>query len=217
HKVPISKEAGHFRPECTSCNALFIYIEDLQYKDLMKMDILASSEVSSARLEHLIKSVGCVLRCTKQNTNIFASPALNDIPLFGSTVQREKHSIHDRLLDHVITDSASCNKETTDTFASPALLNAIPDMLPDHVLNLTNKLNPAGLNAFFLQNSEEHYRSILRLVKEQTQSESEWNDASSKVKYISSRIDLLDVIIKAENFDFVTELKKLAAEHIDAE
>ncbi|WZZ08205.1 hypothetical protein YC2023_094126 [Brassica napus] len=158
-----------------------------------------------------MESVGCVLRCTKQNTNIFASPALNDIPVFGSTVQREKH---------VITDSASCNKETTDTFASPALLNAIPsiqDMLPDHVLNLTHKLNPAGLNAFSLQNSEEHYRSILRLVKEQTQSESEWNDASSKVKYISSRIDLLDVIIKAENFDFVTELKKLAAEHIEAE
>ena len=86
-----------------------------------------------------------------------------------------------------------------------------------HFGSLSWTIYNLGLNAFFLQNSEEHYRSILRLVKEQTQSESEWNDASSKVKYISSRIDLLDVIIKAENFDFVTELKKLAAEHIDAE
>ena len=43
--------------------------------------------------------------------------------------------------------------------------------------------------------TDEHYRSILRLVKEQTQSESEWNETSSKVKSISSQIDLLDVII----------------------
>ena len=47
------------------------------------------------------------------------------------------------------------------------------------------------------------------------QSESEWNEASSKVKSIFSLIDLLDVIIKAENFDFVAELEKLTAEHID--
>ena len=65
--------------------------------------------------------------------------------------------------------------------------------------------------------TEEHYMLILRLVKEQTQSESEWNEVSSKVKSISSQIDLLDVIIKAENFDFVAELEKLTAEHIEAE
>ncbi|KAF3562017.1 hypothetical protein DY000_02017443 [Brassica cretica] len=63
--------------------------------------------------------------------------------------------------------------------------------------------------------TKEHYRSILRLVKEQTQHESGWNEASNKVKSISSQIDLLDVIIKAENFDFVAELEKLTAEHID--
>ncbi|KAG2323042.1 hypothetical protein Bca52824_016255 [Brassica carinata] len=65
--------------------------------------------------------------------------------------------------------------------------------------------------------TEEHYRSIFRLVKEQTQSESEWNEASRKVKSIYAQIDLLDVIIKAENFDFVAELEKLTAEHIEAE
>ncbi|KAL0836085.1 hypothetical protein Bca101_087974 [Brassica carinata] len=65
--------------------------------------------------------------------------------------------------------------------------------------------------------TEENYRSILCLVKEQTQSESEWNEASSKVKSIYSQIDLLDVIIKAENFNFVDELEKLTAEHIEAE
>ena len=58
--------------------------------------------------------------------------------------------------------------------------------------------------------TEKHYKSFLRLVKEQTQSESEWNEASCKVKSISSQIYLLDVIIKAENFDFV------AAENIEA-
>ncbi|KAF3600519.1 hypothetical protein F2Q69_00035968 [Brassica cretica] len=85
--------------------------------------------------------------CTKQTTDTFASHVpLNDIPAFGSTVQREKQ---------VVTDSASCNKKTTDTFASPPLLNAIPVFgstvqrekrvrLPDYVLNLPNKLNPAG-------------------------------------------------------------------------
>ncbi|KAF3533727.1 hypothetical protein DY000_02040513 [Brassica cretica] len=56
--------------------------------------------------------------CTKQTTDTFDFHVpLNDIPVFGSTVQREKH---------VVTDSASCNKKTTDTFASPPLLNAIP-------------------------------------------------------------------------------------------
>ncbi|WZZ47663.1 hypothetical protein YC2023_043922 [Brassica napus] len=43
--------------------------------------------------------------------------------------------------------------------------------------------------------TEEHYRSILRLIKEQMQYESEWNETSSK----------------AENFDFVAELEKLTA------
>ena len=55
------------------------------------------------------------------------------------------------------------------------------------------------------------------MVEEQMQSESEWNEASSKVKSIFSLIDLLDVIIKAENFDFVAELEKLTAEHIEVE
>ena len=65
--------------------------------------------------------------------------------------------------------------------------------------------------------TEKHYKSFLRLVKEQTQSESEWNEASSKVKSISSQIDLLDVIIKAQSFEFVAELEKLTAVHIEAE
>ena len=43
----------------------------------------------------------------------------------------------------------------------------------------------------------------------------EWGFEQSKIYF--SQIDLLDVIIKAENFDFVAELEKLTAEHIEAE
>ncbi|KAL0696463.1 hypothetical protein Bca4012_063643 [Brassica carinata] len=66
--------------------------------------------------------------------------------------------------------------------------------------------------------TKEHYSALLRLAKEQRQSESAWHEASSKVNSIAARIDLLDVIINAKgNFDFVAELEKLTAEHIEAE
>ncbi|WZZ20545.1 hypothetical protein YC2023_121932 [Brassica napus] len=64
----------------------------------------------------------------------------------------------------------------------------------------------------------EHYRALLRLAKEQRQSESEWNDASSKVNSIAARMELLDAIIKAEGkFDLVAELETLTAQHCEAE
>ncbi|KAG2315664.1 hypothetical protein Bca52824_018786 [Brassica carinata] len=44
----------------------------------------------------------------------------------------------------------------------------------------------------------EHYRALLRLAKEQRKSESEWNDASSKVNSIAAQMKLLDAIIKAK-------------------
>ncbi|KAL0696385.1 hypothetical protein Bca4012_063565 [Brassica carinata] len=57
----------------------------------------------------------------------------------------------------------------------------------------------------------EHYRSLLRLANEHRLSETEWNQASSK-------IELLDDIIKSEGkFDFIAELEKLTAEHIEEE
>ncbi|WZY86940.1 hypothetical protein YC2023_033324 [Brassica napus] len=64
----------------------------------------------------------------------------------------------------------------------------------------------------------EHYRALLRLAKEQRQSESEWNDASSKVNSIAARMEFLDAIIKAEGkFDLVAELETLTAQHCEAE
>ncbi|CAN7099861.1 unnamed protein product [Brassica rapa subsp. narinosa] len=64
----------------------------------------------------------------------------------------------------------------------------------------------------------EHYRAFLRLAKEQRQSESEWNDASSKVNSIAARMEFLDAIIKAEGkFDLVAELETLTAQHCAAE
>ncbi|WZZ49391.1 hypothetical protein YC2023_049498 [Brassica napus] len=55
-------------------------------------------------------------------------------------------------------------------------------------------------------------------VEGQRQSESEWNDASSKVNSIAARMELLDAIIKAEGkFDLVAELEKLTAQHCEAE
>ncbi|WZY87267.1 hypothetical protein YC2023_033651 [Brassica napus] len=48
----------------------------------------------------------------------------------------------------------------------------------------------------------EPYRALLRLAKEQRQSESEWNDASSKAE---------------GKFDLVAELKTLTAQHCEAE
>ncbi|KAL0716190.1 hypothetical protein Bca4012_065512 [Brassica carinata] len=66
--------------------------------------------------------------------------------------------------------------------------------------------------------TKEHYRALLRLAKEQRQSESAWHEASSKVNSIAAQIDLLDAIIKAKgNFDLVAESEKLTAEHIEAE
>ncbi|KAG2313359.1 hypothetical protein Bca4012_027924 [Brassica carinata] len=60
--------------------------------------------------------------------------------------------------------------------------------------------------------TNEHYRALLRLAKEQRQSESAWHEASSKVNSIAAQIDLLDDIIKAKgNFDFMAELEKLTA------
>ncbi|KAL0729696.1 hypothetical protein Bca4012_025789 [Brassica carinata] len=65
--------------------------------------------------------------------------------------------------------------------------------------------------------TKEHYRALLRLANEQRQSESAWNEASSKVNSIEAQIDLFDAIIKAKgNFDFVAELEKLTADHIEA-
>ncbi|KAL0716232.1 hypothetical protein Bca4012_065554 [Brassica carinata] len=66
--------------------------------------------------------------------------------------------------------------------------------------------------------TEEHYRVLLRLANEHRQSQSEWHETSSKVNAIAAQIDLLDDIIKAEGkFDFVADLEKLTAEHIEAE
>ncbi|KAG2323242.1 hypothetical protein Bca52824_016455 [Brassica carinata] len=49
-------------------------------------------------------------------------------------------------------------------------------------------------------------------------SESEWHEASSKAKCIAAKMDLLDDIIRAKgDFDFVAELEKLTAEHMEAE
>ncbi|KAL0723186.1 hypothetical protein Bca4012_037785 [Brassica carinata] len=49
-------------------------------------------------------------------------------------------------------------------------------------------------------------------------SESEWHEASSKAKCIAAKMDLLDAIIRAKgDFDFVAELEKLTAEHMEAE
>ncbi|KAG2307264.1 hypothetical protein Bca52824_027012 [Brassica carinata] len=64
----------------------------------------------------------------------------------------------------------------------------------------------------------EHYRSLLRLANEHRLSETEWNQASRKVNSIAVEIELLDDIIKSEGkFDFIAELEKLTAEHIEAE
>ena len=102
-----------------------------------------------------------------------------------------------------------CQKET-HLYSSNYSENASRNFkVLSNVYNIKFKVNKEK------KETKEHYRSILRLVKEQTQYESGWNEASSKVKSISSQIDLLDVIIKAENFDFVAELEKLTAEHID--
>ncbi|KAG2327913.1 hypothetical protein Bca4012_036945 [Brassica carinata] len=66
--------------------------------------------------------------------------------------------------------------------------------------------------------TEEHYRVLLRLANEHMKSQSEWHVVSSKANAIAAQIDLLDDIIKAEGkFDFVAELEKLTAEHIEAE
>ncbi|KAJ4902171.1 Uncharacterized protein Rs2_16122 [Raphanus sativus] len=66
--------------------------------------------------------------------------------------------------------------------------------------------------------TKQHYRALLRTAKEQRQSETEWHQASSKVDSIAAKIELLEAIIKAEgNFDFVAELEKLTAEHVEAE
>ncbi|KAG2313887.1 hypothetical protein Bca52824_017009 [Brassica carinata] len=66
--------------------------------------------------------------------------------------------------------------------------------------------------------TKEHYRALFRLANEHRRSESEWNEASSKAKFIAPKMDLLDVILMAKgNFDFVAELEKLKAEHMEAE
>ncbi|KAG2305266.1 hypothetical protein Bca4012_064330 [Brassica carinata] len=66
--------------------------------------------------------------------------------------------------------------------------------------------------------TKEHYRALLRLADEHRKSESEWHEASSKAKCIAAKIDLLDAIIRAKgDFDFVAELEKLTAEHMEAE
>ncbi|KAG2298847.1 hypothetical protein Bca52824_035319 [Brassica carinata] len=64
----------------------------------------------------------------------------------------------------------------------------------------------------------EHYRSLLRLANEHRLSKTEWNQASSKVNSIAAQIELLDDIIKSEGkFNFIAELEKLTAEHIETE
>ncbi|KAG2307184.1 hypothetical protein Bca52824_026932 [Brassica carinata] len=66
--------------------------------------------------------------------------------------------------------------------------------------------------------TKEHYRALLRLADEHRKSESEWHEASSKAKCIAAKMDLLDAIIRAKgDFDFVAELEKLTAEHMEAE
>ncbi|KAG2313915.1 hypothetical protein Bca52824_017037 [Brassica carinata] len=66
--------------------------------------------------------------------------------------------------------------------------------------------------------TEEHYRLILRLDNEHRLSETEWNQASSKVNTIAVQVELLHDIIKSkEKFDFIAELEKLTAEKIEAE
>ncbi|KAG2304402.1 hypothetical protein Bca4012_063406 [Brassica carinata] len=66
--------------------------------------------------------------------------------------------------------------------------------------------------------TKEHYRALLRLADEHRKSESEWHEALSKAKCIAAKMDLLDAIIRAKgDFDFVAEMEKFTAEHMEAE
>ncbi|KAG2322955.1 hypothetical protein Bca52824_016168 [Brassica carinata] len=69
-----------------------------------------------------------------------------------------------------------------------------------------------------IKETKEHYRALLRLADEHKKSESEWHEASSKEKCIAAKMNLLDAIIRAKgDFDFVAELEKLTAEHMEAD
>lgn len=72
--------------ESVGCVLRFVVLFQLNYSG--KLSYLCSKHSKTTWFLQVITDSS---RCTKQNTNIFASPALNDIPVFGSTVQREKH------------------------------------------------------------------------------------------------------------------------------